>query len=211
MHTTLRGPLLLAGVLLGSASLSGCNPSIGQAKEALERTLKDPGSVQYQDVVAYSENVVCGQYNAKNEMGGYVGFRRFITLNGVLTSGDEHANYMNLCNNTAKGKIELDEAELGKFGFDVPPAQNRGTYWEVTVYLQADRYKVREIGDYRVELSKVAKEILSRNIVGERGWLTTTYEAQKGVETLLTTELRKHLKDPEIKNVRIFTLPALKP
>jgi hypothetical protein len=70
-------------LLLAVAGVSGCgNGAIGEAKKAVEVQLKDPSSVQWRDVEEYSEGVVCGEFNAKNSMGGYTGFKRFI-FNGL--------------------------------------------------------------------------------------------------------------------------------
>lgn len=52
---------------------------IAAAKKAIAYTLTDPDSANFREVyVAPNEVAVCGQVNAKNSFGGYVGFRRFI-------------------------------------------------------------------------------------------------------------------------------------
>lgn len=57
--------------------------TIVAAERAVRRELKDPGAAQFKDVRAnYTEEfdvVACGQVNAKNEFGGYTGFRRFVS------------------------------------------------------------------------------------------------------------------------------------
>lgn len=67
-------------VILGYCFLvAACgNQNIDAAKKAVEINLTDPSSVQYRNVKAYSEDIVCGDVNAKNKMGGYVGFEPFI-------------------------------------------------------------------------------------------------------------------------------------
>lgn len=63
--------------------LNGCgDANISGAKEAIKEKLLDPSSVEYKNLVSYSEGVVCGEFNAKNTMGGYVGFKDFIFRNG---------------------------------------------------------------------------------------------------------------------------------
>jgi hypothetical protein len=69
-------------------ALSGCGVS-GEAegRKLLEASLTDPGSVQYRGLFSNEltpgKKYICGEYNAKNQMGGYVGYRRFIAdLNG---------------------------------------------------------------------------------------------------------------------------------
>lgn len=52
-----------------------------KSKEGIKKRLKDPDSAKFKDVRFYSGGttpVVCGQVNAKNAMGGYSGFERFI-------------------------------------------------------------------------------------------------------------------------------------
>lgn len=68
--------VIMAGVYL----LLGCidPPSVSQAKKLIEAKLNDPLSVQYRDIKIYRDGTVCGEYNAKNKMGGYVGFQPFI-------------------------------------------------------------------------------------------------------------------------------------
>ena len=64
--------------------------AVEAAKKAVEANLKDPLSVQYRNVKAYKPiNIVCGEFNAKNSMGGYVGFTYFIYDKAQgLTTGD---------------------------------------------------------------------------------------------------------------------------
>lgn len=57
--------------------------TITTAQQAVRASLKDPGSAQFKDVYAnYSEEfnvVACGQVNSKNSLGGYTGFKRFVS------------------------------------------------------------------------------------------------------------------------------------
>ncbi|WP_353088550.1 hypothetical protein [Stenotrophomonas sepilia] len=56
--------------------------TIVAAERAVRRELKDPDAAQFRGVRAnYTEEfgvVACGRVNAKNELGGYTGFRRFV-------------------------------------------------------------------------------------------------------------------------------------
>lgn len=62
------------------------DPFVTEARGAVSRSLKDPGSAQFQNVRARSVTnlrgepmqVVCGEVNAKNSLGGYTGFAPFI-------------------------------------------------------------------------------------------------------------------------------------
>ncbi|MDX1370141.1 hypothetical protein [Pseudomonas sp.] len=57
--------------------------TIVAAQRAVRGALKDPDSAQFKDVRAnYTEEfgvVACGRFNAKNELGGYTGFKRFVS------------------------------------------------------------------------------------------------------------------------------------
>lgn len=57
--------------------------TIVAAERAVRGELKDPDAAQFKDVRAnYTEEfgvVACGRVNAKNEFGGYTGFRRFVS------------------------------------------------------------------------------------------------------------------------------------
>ena len=56
--------------------------AISAAKAALTKTLKDPGSAQFTDVVRGTSSVgvdyVCGKVNARNSYGGYTGPKGFL-------------------------------------------------------------------------------------------------------------------------------------
>ena len=79
--------LLLASLLAAcnkaaDSSSASASPSINesmeeQAKQAISSVLKDPGSAQFRNIREVSGGVLCGEVNAKNELGGYVGFKRF--------------------------------------------------------------------------------------------------------------------------------------
>jgi hypothetical protein len=64
-------------------------------KEAVKETIReaafDPDSVQFRNVVlkpSFQRSIICGEYNAKNRLGGYVGYKPFVFNGpelGVLT------------------------------------------------------------------------------------------------------------------------------
>lgn len=65
-----------------SSSTAAASQSINdqmeeRAKKAVSNLLKDPGSAQFRNIRETSPGFLCGEVNAKNEMGGYVGFKRF--------------------------------------------------------------------------------------------------------------------------------------
>ncbi|MCV0439289.1 MAG: hypothetical protein K5880_11695 [Hydrogenophaga sp.] len=56
---------------------------VSKGKEAVKQRLKDPDSAQFRNVYFHRGKsgvpVACGQVNAKNSMGGYSGFQRFVS------------------------------------------------------------------------------------------------------------------------------------
>jgi hypothetical protein len=69
--------------------------NLGAARAAVSATLKDAGSAQFKNVRARNVTnlrgepmaVVCGEVNAKNSFGGYVGFAPWIYL---ASTGSAH-------------------------------------------------------------------------------------------------------------------------
>lgn len=69
---------------LGYAYAGNDNEAISTAKKMLEEYLADPFSVQYRNIRVVHETKdpksnlvgVCFEYNAKNRMGGYIGFQK---------------------------------------------------------------------------------------------------------------------------------------
>lgn len=68
--------ILLLGALCASADASAV--TIAEAKRVVANGLKDPGSVQFRNVQQFKRTgAVCGEFNARNSFGGYVGFAPF--------------------------------------------------------------------------------------------------------------------------------------
>ena len=96
--------LALATCLLG-LTLAACVASgEKEAKETIERTLVDPASVQYREVKNFDDGTVCGQFNAKNRMGGYIGFESFVYFRSKLRASKQYLPI--LCSNE-KNKEDL--------------------------------------------------------------------------------------------------------
>jgi len=78
---------LLICVVLGSCSMiPGTQASLeNEARGALESSLFDAESTKFKDLKAVnaviggkSIRIICGEFNGKNKMGAYVGFKRFV-------------------------------------------------------------------------------------------------------------------------------------
>lgn len=64
-------------------------PKIEFGKEQVRDLLKDPVSAQFKGVTTVinskGSESICGEVNARNSYGGYVGFQKFVVLDGVAT------------------------------------------------------------------------------------------------------------------------------
>ncbi|MDR6708131.1 hypothetical protein J2X73_002502 [Novosphingobium sp. 1748] len=80
---------------------SGCKPQrISEAENAVRFAMKDPDSTQFRDVqiCVADKSIVRGDYNSKNEMGGYVGFKPFFYDGQFISLEDEKFTpVMNKC------------------------------------------------------------------------------------------------------------------
>lgn len=85
---------------------------IEAAKKAIAYSLIDPDSAKFREIfVAPNRAAVCGQVNAKNRMGGYTGFQRFMyspTKQGIDGDGSYfvEARWDDRCVN---GVIQADD------------------------------------------------------------------------------------------------------
>lgn len=66
--------------ILLALALAGCASSVErEAQDAVAAKLTDPNAAEFRDVHTGADGqTVCGEVNAKNALGGYVGFERFI-------------------------------------------------------------------------------------------------------------------------------------
>jgi hypothetical protein len=86
---------LIAYALVGaslSPAFAQTDPRIEAAESAVKEGLKDPGSAQFKNEVvktnSVGETAVCGEYNARNSFGGYVGFQPFGVVGSVPVTKD---------------------------------------------------------------------------------------------------------------------------
>lgn len=55
---------------------------IPDAREVIRSKLRDPQSAQFRNERITKTGALCGEVNAKNGMGGYVGFRKYVSHGG---------------------------------------------------------------------------------------------------------------------------------
>jgi hypothetical protein len=69
-----------------------------KTKDLIREMARDPGSVQFRNVVVVvrdTRQFVCGEFNAKNGFGGYAGFTRFLAFQGEVSieNGPDRARF----------------------------------------------------------------------------------------------------------------------
>ena len=107
----MRRALCLALAL--TAALAGCGENrIKQAQKLVMDGLTDPASAMFKDDSERPQKdgsvAVCGQVNAKNRMGGYVGYRMYIVADGKAEIiGEDNARdfagrFLEICSTTGK-------------------------------------------------------------------------------------------------------------
>lgn len=68
--------VLAIGILVVGWYTTNIKP-IAEAKDAVRQELTDPDSAKFRNVKITETETICGEVNAKNNTGGYVGFRYF--------------------------------------------------------------------------------------------------------------------------------------
>jgi hypothetical protein len=61
-----------------SAELKAHQPEVSAAEAAVREQLIDPDSAEFRKETYFVNGSVCGQVNAKNQMGGYTGYTWFV-------------------------------------------------------------------------------------------------------------------------------------
>ncbi|WP_312183113.1 hypothetical protein [Massilia timonae] len=75
--------LVLAQICGAAFAASGDSQLIARAKQSVIKDYKDPDSAKFRNIKVVSGSV-CGEVNAKNSFGGYVGYKRFVSVAGVV-------------------------------------------------------------------------------------------------------------------------------
>lgn len=90
------------------------NPKVARqvmrdGKATLLNQLKDPDSAKFKAVFTSEDVATCGEFNAKNSMGGYVGYKRFIVFaNTVVMEDADRFDFLwaTACNGMYAGEID---------------------------------------------------------------------------------------------------------
>jgi ABC-type multidrug transport system fused ATPase/permease subunit len=82
---------------------------IEDLKKIIRSTLKDPDSSQFRELfLNFSKTALCGEVNAKNSYGGYVGFRSFV----ATSEGAISWNGQNCISSSTNSRIACHEEQL---------------------------------------------------------------------------------------------------
>ena len=106
MAMKLSASLTLSMVIL----LTGCgvDKRVSAITAEFGNVLNDPASLQLKDVKHFGE-ISCGQFNAKNEMGGYSGYKSFIHhKDGIVTDTFVNGSFSSKRLTFGETRAELD-------------------------------------------------------------------------------------------------------
>lgn len=88
----MKAAVLLAGVLVATPAVAQYDKFVREAKAIAAAELKDPDSAKFRNLFVSrydkyedGELILCGEMNAKNAFGAYVGFKPFMTARNEAT------------------------------------------------------------------------------------------------------------------------------
>lgn len=128
----MKGFLVLILIVV---TLAGCETrSVADAKKAVEDKLKDPESAQFKEITKTNtpdQPLICGKYNAKNAMGGYVGFRTFMYFKGRIYMSDDELSSIELstCCMTLRGHFQYGGEQFPKAKVEQTCSKFNTTLW----------------------------------------------------------------------------------
>lgn len=133
--------LIMMLLLMQTTTLS-CAESSKKYPEyyaAVKKNLKDPESVTFRNEVLRKNGFFCGEYNAKNSYGGYVGYKRFkietrmlsinqgVSIEGtdILSAGDMLEKVNIIGEVFGERKRRVDRGELKPLTKEVSEEMNK--------------------------------------------------------------------------------------
>jgi hypothetical protein len=109
-----------------ATTLSGCSNEKKLTEEVtveFGKILSDPSSLQLRNVKYFRDETTCGEFNAKNDRGGYVGFQPFVYQKTGVLGGEEYESalgrvtlnpiYSDLVHKAVR--VDMAEKALSKF------------------------------------------------------------------------------------------------
>lgn len=97
------------GILVLLLALTACGTS--EAEEAVKRSMLEPAATQFRDVKTCDadQNLIVGDFNAKNRVGGYEGFKPFYYTEhrAIFAEDGDFAKMTDRC----YGKVTVDPTD----------------------------------------------------------------------------------------------------
>lgn len=100
--------------------LAGCDGRRAAVEKAVQGALKDPDSARFADEMTLygpkDQLLACGQVNAKNSMGGYVGETAFMIWNGLIYFETQETGMAveNCCKSVYRESLKADGTPLSE-------------------------------------------------------------------------------------------------
>lgn len=89
---------------------------MAEGKRTVLNALKDPDSARFKNLKTSRDLYFCGEVNAKNSLGGYTGFSRFIVMLSTVTLDDGSASFRDewlvACEGYERADIEAVKARF---------------------------------------------------------------------------------------------------
>lgn len=130
-----------------------------QVHKVIGETMRDPDSMQFRNEVVLSEpSGACGEVNAKNGMGGYTGFTRFVatTSGSLVTEGDPVTNwpaYSETDRIVGMMQAQIDHASKFNATFEAlsrfPSQQNQYRLANNANLSSSEAYKVSDLAKFK--------------------------------------------------------------
>ncbi len=92
---------LLSSLPILAATRDATSAQLVVIKKAFADRLKDPYSTKFKDVRIASDGTMCGEVNAKNSYGAYIGYT---TFNGLYFDKDKNGNPVSII-------MEIDDGD----------------------------------------------------------------------------------------------------
>ena len=136
----IAGSLLIAVAAVGAAIWNGWGWFGPSQRRVLLAELVDPDSARFRNEKVTKDGYLCGEFNAKNKMGGYGGFTRYMAHeNGILLIDGESnwrapregaTDHKNLVGHLRLELEILDNSdEVRKEDNALPVSQRHGEEW----------------------------------------------------------------------------------
>lgn len=98
--------------------------AIPKARQPVQSLMRDPASAQFRNERIVSGGVLCGEVNSKNAMGGYVGYKKFISMGPSANYLEDHGRLEEATTDEFIARMDEEIAIMKRFTknqFEHPP------------------------------------------------------------------------------------------